>query len=581
MRDFKRFVTSCAVIAFAAMAVGAQAQATTGAVADAPGAIGDIVVTANRAPSTVQRTPVTIVALSADSLAKTGTTSTVGLQNNIPGLTFTSGNAGQTLIYLRGTGTSVLGLGAGSSVATYIDGVYYPNQQQGLQKFSNIERIEVLKGPQATLFGRNATGGAINIITRAPSDTFGFNGDLSYGNYNAITARATTTGPVAPGLSALFSVLYDHHQGYDRNVTLGTRLGGDTNVGIRGALKYEVAPNVSFLLRGDYSYREFSDFEKDTNPASLVYFYLPVSQYLADPRSVRNQKQNSGITRDSGVSGTLTADLDWATLTSVTSYRHFVSGPTITDFDSNDVPFIPAINYIGQIDGDKLTSNQFFHESYLTTDRANRVFVTAGASYQSEQAHQFIFRPTTSLYTQPGTVSQTYLRALDNKVYSGFVDAGLNLGEQTTLTAGVRYSHDDKQYSQNAIFPGPGIPVGLLTGHRVDKAFSPKVGIEYRARPGIMLYASATSGFKSGGFAENDPRNSFRPEKVWSYEAGFKSTFWDRKARLNVAFFYADYKDIQVQQILGGLSLTRLITMPRAPGSMASISRRSSSRWKA
>jgi outer membrane receptor protein involved in Fe transport len=203
----------------------------------------EIVVTATRRSESIQRIPMTISAFSSEALTKSGATDTRALQAAVPGLTFTSGNVGQTLVYMRGIGTSVLGLGAGTSVATYIDGVYMPNQQQALQKFSSIERIEVLKGPQATLYGRNATAGAINIISRAPSDTFHMDADASYGNYDAVTLRTTVTGPLSSKVNGLISALYDTHNGYFENVQLGNRPGAEKYVG--AALCCSSQPTIS------------------------------------------------------------------------------------------------------------------------------------------------------------------------------------------------------------------------------------------------------------------------------------------------------------------------------------------------
>lgn len=546
----------------------AMAQTAPSSTGGAPAAdatqdagLSDIVVTATRASTSVQRTPLTLQVLSADALAKSGVNDSAALQNTVPGLTFTSGNVGQTLIYMRGIGTSILGLGAGASVATYVDGIYLSNQQQALQKFGNIERVEVLKGPQATLFGRNATGGAINIITREPGDVMRLDADASYGNYNAVTLRATASGPVTDTLSALFSVLYDNHDGYAKNITLGNRPNADHTAGIRAALRFEPSGKTALTLRADYSYRKFSDYYKELNPQSIFSFFNGGSNFIADPWKIRNNVVNKSTARDRGISLILKSDLGIGDLTSVTSYRQFNSGPTVTDLDSNDGPYWPALNLGSVILGDTLRSRQFYHETYVATDRSRPLFVTVGTNYHREKAKQFIYRPLafTATVIGAGTGDQTFDRALDNEAYSGFIDAGANVSSDLTVTAGVRYSVEKKEYSQFNYFT-TNIPLGFQVGRRTDRSWSPRAGIEYRPTNDVMIYASATSGFKSGGFAENNPLNTFKPEKIWSYEAGLKSTFLDRKGRFNIAFFYADYKDLQIQQLVGGgLSFVRRI----------------------
>lgn len=558
--------SGAALVASAAAPAVAQTSLATGnAVPQAGGAqdggLTDIVVTATRASTSVQRTALTIQVLSSDALAKSSVNDSAALQNSVPGLTFTSGNVGQTLIYMRGIGTSILGLGAGASVATYVDGIYLSNQQQALQKFSNIERVEILKGPQATLFGRNATGGAINIITREPGDTMRLDADASYGNYNAVTLRATASGPVTDTVGALFSVLYDDHDGYAKNITLGNRPNADQTVGIRGTLQFKPSPSTSLTLRGDYSYRKFSDYYKELNPESIFNFFNGGSDFIADPWKIRNNVVNSATARDRGASFTVGSDFGFADLTSVTSYRQFNSGPTVSDLDSNDGPYWPALNLGSTILGDTLRSRQFYHETYLATDRKKPFFVTVGANYHREKARQFVYRPLafTAIIVGAGTGDQTFDRALDNEAYSGFIDAGANLSSDLTLTAGVRYSEEKKDYSQFNYFT-TNIPLGLQIGKRTDRSWSPRAGVEFRPSADMMLYASATSGFKSGGFAENNPLNTFKPEKIWSYEAGLKSSFLDRRGRFNVALFYADYKDLQIQQLVGGgLSFVRRI----------------------
>ncbi|SKC06322.1 TonB-dependent receptor [Sphingopyxis flava] len=550
-------IVFCSVVAIAFATAPAFAQdetvsaGTTDAAQDS-GGVNDIIVTATRASTSVQKTPLTIQVLSSDTLTKSGVTDSAALQSAVPGLTFTSGNVGQTLIYMRGIGTSILGLGAGSSVATYLDGVYLSNQQQALQKFGNVERVEVLKGPQATLYGRNATGGAINIITREPGSTMRLDADASYGNYDARTFRMTASGPVSDRVGALFSVLYDEHDGYARNLTLGNRPNADRTMGVRVTFKADVSDATSLTLRGDYSYRKFSDYYKELNPDS-IFFFFDDSDYLPDPWEVRNNFVNRSTSRDRGVALTLKSDLGFGDLTSITSFRQFNSGPTVSDFDANDGPYWPALNIGGAILGDTLRSRQFYHESYVATDRAAPFFVTVGANYHREKAKQFVFRPLSFSETVvgAGTSDQTFDRWLDDETVSGFVDAGANVTPDLTLTAGVRYSEERKDYSQFNYYTA-NVPAGLAEATRTDKSWSPKLGAEYRPTSDLMLYATATSGFKSGGFAENNPFNTFKPEKIWSYEAGIKASFLDRRGRFNLAFFHADYEDLQIQQLVGG-----------------------------
>lgn len=500
----------------------------------------DIVVTGLRRSATAQNTAAAIEVLSAEKLEKTGVQGTATLQFQTPGLLVSQDLGLQTQVYIRGIGSNLQGIAVSNSVSTYLDGVYLPNTTQSNQSFSDVERIEVLKGPQATLYGRNATGGAINIVTKEPAADMEASADISYASYNDLTIRGSISGPVVDDkLLARVSVQYQQRDGYYKNLYKGTRIANLLISGIRGAIKYIPTDNLDIIIRGDYTYSESGDFLK-LKPATSVYYAGNPQYYTPESRSVYYDIDPYQPAKDYGFSGTLRWTTPIGKITSITSNRIYDVGPIFYDSDQVPVPGTYFPNGVGT-KGTNIRSNSFYHETYLSTDESRAFSAIVGGTYFHEKASEFkrILGPN---LVQRNTYTDRFSKT---KAYSAYVDAKLNVG-QFSIVGGIRYTSEDKSYDFYRIDP-----VGLPTfSKRTDKKWSPRIGVEFRPRDGLLLYATATSGFKSGGFNTDVPTNSFGPESIWSYEGGFKSTLLDNRVRLNGSFFYYDYKDIQVLQYL-------------------------------
>lgn len=533
---------SCSV-AFAAFACApVLAQTEPPAPSKAADAVqpGEIVVTGLRRSATAQDTAAAISVLNADQLDKTGVQGTATLQFQTPGLLVSQDLGLQTQVYIRGIGSNLQGIATANSVSTYLDGVYLPNTTQTNQSFNDIERIEVLKGPQATLYGRNATGGAINIVTQEPSRQMEGKADISYGNYNDVNLRGSISGPVVEDvLLARFSAQYENRDGYYRNLYTGHNIANLRIAGFRAALKFIPASNFDIVLRGDYTYTESGDFLK-LRPATSVYYAGNPQYYTSDPRAVYYDIEPSQPARDYGVSGTIHWTTPIGKITSITSDRVYAVGPIYYDSDQVPKPGTYFPNGVGAI-GSYVRSNSVYHETYLSTDENRMLSAIIGGTYFHENASEFkrILGPSLA---QPKTFTDRYART---NAYSGYVDAKLKLG-QLSIVGGLRYTSENKTYDFYRINP-----VGAPTfNSRKDSKWSPRIGVEYRPNADLLIYATATSGFKSGGFNTDVPTNSFGPESIWSYEGGIKSTLFDHRVRFNVSGFYYDYKDIQVLQYL-------------------------------
>ncbi len=547
-------------VAAATFAAG-QATAATAATTDSTSAtVGEVVITGQKRASTVQNTAATINVITAATLQAQGVKGTTGLQFVTPGLMVSQDLGLQTQIFIRGIGSNLQGIGTGNSVATYVDGVYIPNSIASSQQFTDVERIEVLKGPQATLYGRNATGGAISIVTAEPKMHFGGAVDVDYGNYNELTTHLLVNVPlVADKLAVSVATQTTRHDGYVHNLFDGKYLNYEDVKGVRVGIKAVISDDVYVVLRGDYTDILESDVYK-AMPGTSYYYLTPpnslvnpaINYYTPDPRAVYYNTDNRNPGKDRGVSGTLHWKTPIGNITSVTSERWFNAGPIFADNDQT--PVYPVVFGVS-LDtlGTTQASASFYHETYLTTTLNGPLNFVAGANYFFDREHQHDVSAT--------AITNETARTSAASVY---VDGSFDVSPIIRLVAGVRYSSETKHFTRQAIFP---TTLAAVANQATFNSVSPRAGVEIRPHAGLLMYFTATNGFKSGGFNQSNALNEFSPEKIWSYEGGLKTRFWDGRARLATSVFYYDYKDIQVlQYVLSTLpgqtvaSLNQLIT---------------------
>lgn len=323
---------------------------------------------------------------------------------------------------------------------------------------------------------------------------------------------------------------------------------GQSSTGVRAALRWKLSPDFEAILRADYSNSNNTDYLKIRNPESWWYLISPVDQYVDDPRKVMGDVGAAQPIENDGQSLHLRWDTGIGTVKSVTSRRHFDSGPTFLDLDQVALPpgIVNGKPYQGSYLGDITTSTSYYHETYLATDTSKPLHAIVGFNYFHENAREF-------QYQYAGGLS-SYDRYGKTDAYSVFVDASLDVAPQFTISAGLRYSDEKRDYRQLRIIPS----VPWVSNKASWDSFSPRVGVEFRPSEDVLLYANATSGFKSGGFNLQNPLNPFKPESIWSYEGGIKASLFDRKLRTSLSGFYYSYKDIQVSQTLANLQ--RVVT---------------------
>lgn len=528
-------LASVAGLSVLGAASGAAAQAS-----DQTSEVDEVIVTALRRGTTVQNTAASLQAITSERLEELNINNTTVLQQQVPGLIVGVNSGMQTQAYIRGVGNNITGIAASNSVATYVDGVYIPNAIQAAQPFSDTERVEVLKGPQATLYGRNATGGAINIITKEPTLTPSFSADVMVGNYKAYSVQTSINGPLfGDKVAGRLSLMAQEREGYATNVYLGNHPGGDQQVGARGQLKFFVTENLDVLLRADFRNIRTGDYVKGAGREGFIYLTSTIpNQFIDDPWKIRGEMNSFQPGEDGGASLQVKWNTGLGEITSITSQRRFFTGPAYADFDTIVGTYNGSSR--SELAGEKTTSNQFFHETYLSTPEDNRLQAIVGANYFFNDSIAEVRRIST------GTTIGSARRILSNTAWAAFVDLGFDLTPEWRIVGGVRYSHEEADYSQLVRVTVQSVPPGFSENTRTWNATSPRLGVEWRPAQGRLFYFTATSGFKAGGFNESAPLNAFNPEKIWSYEGGAKTTWADGRLRINGSAFYYDYRDLQV-----------------------------------
>lgn len=510
---------------------------------DEIGATGDIVVTAQRRSERLQDVPMSITALSQDALAKAGVTATPDLVRVTPGLTMNFyGLFLQPAI--RGVTSAGANVGESSNVATYIDGVYQPQQIATLLELPDVQQIEVLKGPQGALYGQNATGGAILITSVTPDSTPHGSLSASYGKYNDVNLRGYVTGPIAEGMSASIAGGYRNRDGHRRNVVTNQRdFGLDSQV-VRGKLLLEPVDGFRITLGGYYS-----DLETSSNNAgfpinnnTVANFILPSAPRVTDPkRQYGNSPDAINHIRSWG--GNVRAEIETGagTLNSVASLaKNKVN--YLSDIDFSPVNYAEAFT-------PNLSGKYFIWDTNFVSRKFGPVSFLAGVFYLNgnETFHVNGFRLLDgALLPAPRVVtfeSRTYGR-VEKQIIAGYAEATIQATDQFVLTAGGRYSHETQRGFS-------GIPAAITTypGNPVHfNKFTPRVTGRFDITPDANVYVSWGKGYKSGGI--NLTRFDLppvRPENITAYEIGFKGRIADT-LRLNASAFLYNYKDLQLVQ---------------------------------
>ena len=488
----------------------------------------------------LQTTPLAASVLKGDDLARNARHSVAQLAGMAPSVTF-SQNSDFAQLTIRGIGSSVVFAGTDPSSAVYLDGVYLARPVMVLGDFVALDRVEVVRGPQGTLYGRNAVGGAINLVTKPPTSEFEASAALSAGNLNMIRTDARVSGPIGrKTLLGSAAVVRGVRDGFVRDLNHPDHpLGGEDVTALQGKLHWVANRHADVVISADAT-------EQDPVPLTYakVLFVKPGFQVdnPADLHQVRASTLAEGHIRQGGAAVRLTLRLPaMTTLTSLTAYRaldyRVVNDADVTELDLTAVDF-------------RERQHQWSQELTLSRQRSRLSWVV-GLFLLSEADRQPVAIDLGASRSESRLVTR-----VDASSAAAFGQSTLALTRRLSVTAGLRYTSEHKTIANaGALFsPGPSItPVAgtayAYTDARSHDAWTPRAGVEARLNDGLFAYATATRGFKSGGFnmTSRQAGLGYAPEWAWSYEAGFKMTPARSRATLNLAAFHMNYSDLQVQ----------------------------------
>jgi iron complex outermembrane receptor protein len=512
----------------------------------------DIVVTAQKRAENAQNVPIAISAFTNEQLRAAGVTSSLDLKATVPALNFTTGTGGIGLPRIRGIGATGQGPGIENPVAVYVDGVYYGASSSVLQSLYDVDQIAVLKGPQGTLFGRNATGGLIQISTLGPSYDFTSRGEIGYGNYDTVTAAGYVSGGLGKTIAVSLGGQYENRgDGFGVNRFTGNDIQTSRSWAGRAKFLWEPGSSTKITLAGDFNGRNaaepaFRNFTLNTLGQNLN---TQITAAGGDPeRDIYSDIDPRLRSRQWGASLTIAQDLGGATLKSITAYRK----------STFDYYFDPDGTTVRQLVIDNSQYDRQFSQELNLVSNGNGPFKwVLGAFYLHDSAGSDPDR-TTGLFTFGNNGYSDNFTNVSLNSYAAFAEGTYSLGESTHLTAGLRYTSDHRELSAHNVSYNGNINVtttGATTSddHTFNK-LTWRLSLDHRFSPELLAYASFNRGFRSGTYiAQATPIILLRPEGVDAYEVGIKSDLFDRHVRFNLAAYYYDETNIQVQQVISGV----------------------------
>jgi iron complex outermembrane recepter protein len=518
---------------------------------DAPsGGLEEIVVTAQRRAENLQEVPISITAVTSQRLQASGIAGIDQLGTVVPGLNVSS-LAGVFQPAIRGISTS--STSTENPVALYIDGVYYQSQREGLRDLNDIEQVSVLKGPQGTLFGRNATAGVLQITTRRPSHDVKIEAGASYDNYQTLKGDTYITGGLGDSIAASLSLAYStQSRGYGTALASGREIGKLQHMfSARSKWLFELGSRTEAVLVADYlnradnfgpNYRPYPG----SRPAFPTGGCTPTTNVYDSCTGMPSRSRFKG----GGASLTVDHDLDFAKLVSISAYRKSKAQYRI------EGPGLPgAFIYVDAID---VPSRSFSQELQLVSDKGSAFTWTAGLFYfyarnANDPLNRYFSGPLAPLPTSAAMTSTVTREKTDS--FAAFGQADIKLLDATTLTLGARWTYEKRDFRglvSARLNNGVAVPTLSRTGGSITvRKPTWRVALRQELSPDISAYVSYNRGFKSGGFNIVSPSNlSYQPEILDDFEAGLKSELFDRRLRLNIGGFLYKYKNLQVLQFI-------------------------------
>ena len=542
----------------------------------------EIIVTATHREQNIQDVPLAVTALSGAQLEAAGIFDATTIALNTPGMAYAEFSPGQALISIRGIATTDDGAGLDNSTALFLDGVYIGRMAGINFDMFDLERIEILKGPQGTLFGRNAIAGAISVVTSKPQDEFGAKVALTAGNEGIIRAQGLITGPLSSNLSGKLVVNHREHDGFVRNTLLNKDVMDENYTSGRGQLMLNT-DSSEWLLSADY----MEDDREAMGRAPIAngnFDYVGTAISLGAGRPGTNASPIDGFTKRDSTGVSLQGDIQFGpgVFTTITGFRN-----TNADWEMESIG-APAGggtdpangNFGADVVDDILEEIDTFSQEFRWTSQTDGpIEYVAGLYYFTEDTDRVEqFRIDVNMVaTGQFTVGNEYTRTQNETTsYAAYGQANWHINDRWTLTLGGRFTKDERDYIATAVncgltdqeladagfanFPaceGVGGSLSIIAEAFTAPAseswddFSPMASVQFQQNDGLMYYGTVSTGYKSGGFAgsqgvESAATTPVEPEDVTNYEIGFKGDFAGDTLRINASAFFMDYVDLQV-----------------------------------
>ena len=510
--------------------------------------IQEVTVTARHIAESLKDTPVAVSAFSEDQLTTQGAQDITDLTYLTPSTSLFVGRGSNSTLtaYIRGVGQQDPTWGSEPGVGIYVDDVYYARPQAAVLDIYNVGQIEVLRGPQGTLYGRNTIGGAVKYVTADLPDQFTADARASYGSYNEHDFVASFAAPVSDKIRIGAAVADYNHDGWGKDLTTGASI--DNKDMVAGRVSVELLPTDNFTLKINAD-RTMDMSNANPGHKEVAYGGYPILSNDYDSlagESSRNYVMDEGVS----MTATWTIDPEW-TLKSITAYRE---GDTKTNIDFDGLPG----DYLGVpgVYSDNQTSEEV--QAQYTGGRLRGV---AGLFYMGATANGYFDEELANLGLTDLLSGGVYTTS-----YAGYADGSFDITDQFTISAGGRYSYDDKHADVfNAFYlglaspPFGGSPADLYavntnySNHKAWGKFTPRVSLSYKITPDITSYVSYAEGFRSGGFdirgnATFTPQtvNGYNPETVTTYEAGLKGDYLGHHLSVDFDGYYSQYRNQQV-----------------------------------
>ena len=524
----------------------------------------EVTVSARRRDESLEKVPVAITAFSGEDMRDLQANSIDGLQGAVPNLNIVQGRGSSSAanIFIRGIGQPDALQTFDPGVGMYVDDVYYSRIQGALISLFDVERVEVLRGPQGTLYGKNSTGGAVKVVTKNPGASTEGSVEAGFGNYGRREGKFYLGGPLGGAWSASIAGAVTQTAGYVTDPATGHKYNDEDTKAVRGKLRYHPSENFDAVLSLDYT-RQDTGLTLGQPVSTLTRTDLVrgrVALYKPDPDRKYDFRTRTSFSQDKGQQlehKGAALNLNWK----LSEQWNLKSISALRKLDSDSYIDIDASQFeLGDVLVD-FHQKQASQELQLQYDNGSNLQAVYGLYWLRETvpSHQEAY--ASDLFALAGT-RINFLRTIDDDLttttYAGFAHVNWEFVPSWTLATGVRYSSDHKDYDRStSTFWG--VPFGALNetvafdASKRWNAWTPTVSLQKQLDPQTMLYASASRGFKSGGFngrantAAETRSAEYNPEYVWTYELGMKWRSADNKLQANMAAFHSDYTDFQAR----------------------------------